>query len=170
MIDRIKELMELSDSSPAQFAGAIGINRSNLTHLFSGRNQPSLDLARKILLAFPEVKTEWLIMGVGPMTKTDAEKLQPPIQIVPTEPDLFSPRVNTDSKPVSTQDTQVETLINEVSSSFVEKKSTNSNEREIKNEGGSPKRDQIFNSQRGKKIEKIIFFYTDKSFEIYNNE
>ena len=170
MIDRIKEIMELSGSSPAQFAGAIGINRSNLTHLFSGRNQPSLDLARKILLAFPEVKTEWLIMGVGPMTKTDAEKIQPPIQILPTEPDLFSQKENTGLKVNISEDTPVETLIKEVQSSTVEKKGSNLVDREIKNEGGTSKRDQIFNSQKGKKIEKIVFFFTDKSFEVYFNE
>lgn len=170
MIDRIKEIMELSGSSPAQFAGAIGINRSNLTHLFSGRNQPSLDLARKILLAFPEVKTEWLIMGVGPMTKTDAEKIQPPIQILPTEPDLFSQKENTGFKVNNSEDTPVETLIKEEQSSTVEKKGSNLVDREIKNEGGTSKRDQIFNSQKGKKIEKIVFFFTDKSFEVYFNE
>ena len=45
------------------------VNRSNLTHVFSGRNQPSLDFAKKVLVAFPEVSTEWLIMGVGKMIK-----------------------------------------------------------------------------------------------------
>jgi len=170
MIDRIKELMELSGSSPAQFAGAIGINRSNLTHLFSGRNQPSLDLARKILLAFPEVKTEWLIMGVGPMTKTDAEKIQPPIQSGPIEPDLFSSKDIAETKRSIKEDSKIETLNIETIESNHDKKVINMNDREVKNEGGSSKRDQIFNSQKGKRIEKIVFFYIDKSFDIYYNE
>ena len=53
--------------SPTAFADTIDINRSSLTHIFSGRNQPSLDVAKKILTAFPEISTEWLIMGVGNM-------------------------------------------------------------------------------------------------------
>ena len=53
--------------SPTAFADKININRSSLTHIFSGRNQPSLDVAKKILTAFPEISTEWLIMGMGEM-------------------------------------------------------------------------------------------------------
>ena len=70
MINRIKQLMNYEQMSPTNFADAIDINRSSLTHIFSGRNQPSLDVAKKILKAFPEVSTEWLVMGVGPMLKS----------------------------------------------------------------------------------------------------
>lgn len=69
MINRIREVMEYKQMSPTNFADVIGINRSSITHIFSGRNQPSLDVAKKILKAFPEVNTEWLVMGVGPMLK-----------------------------------------------------------------------------------------------------
>ncbi len=73
MVDRIKQVMEHYEETPAGFAEKIGVNRSNLTHLFSGRNQPSLDFAKKVLVAFPEVSTEWLIMGVGNMIKDPDE-------------------------------------------------------------------------------------------------
>lgn len=170
MIDRIKEIMELSGSSPAQFAGAIGINRSNLTHLFSGRNQPSLDLAKKILLAFPEVKTEWLIMGVGPMTKTDEQRIQSPIQSVSIEPDLFSQRENTEKTPIITHEIAEEAINKKIANSLNDKKVSNVIERELKNDEGTSKREPIFNSQKGKRIEKIVLFYADKSFEVYLNE
>ena len=67
MVDRIKQVMEYEQMSPTAFADKININRSSLTHIFSGRNQPSLDVAKKILTAFPEISTEWLIMGMGEM-------------------------------------------------------------------------------------------------------
>lgn len=73
MVDRIKHVMEYYEETPASFAEKIGVNRSNLTHVFSGRNQPSLDFAKKVLTAFPEVSTEWLIMGVGKMIKDPDE-------------------------------------------------------------------------------------------------
>ena len=73
MVDRIKQVMEHYEETPAGFAEKIGVNRSNLTHLFSGRNQPSLDFAKKVLVAYPEVSTEWLIMGVGKMIKDPDE-------------------------------------------------------------------------------------------------
>ncbi len=67
MVDRIKQVMDYEQMSPTAFADKININRSSLTHIFSGRNQPSLDVAKKILTAFPEISTEWLIMGMGEM-------------------------------------------------------------------------------------------------------
>lgn len=73
MVDRIKQVMEYYEETPAGFAEKLGINRSNLTHLFSGRNQPSLDFAKRVLTAYPEVSTEWLIMGVGIMIKDPEE-------------------------------------------------------------------------------------------------
>ena len=88
MVDRIKQVMEHYEETPAGFAEKIGVNRSNLTHLFSGRNQPSLDFAKKVLTAFPEVSTEWLIMGVGNMIKSPEEmNMQPRMEYVQT--DLF---------------------------------------------------------------------------------
>jgi DNA-binding XRE family transcriptional regulator len=79
--------MEHYEETPAGFAEKIGVNRSNITHLFSGRNQPSLDFAKKVLTAFPEVSTEWLIMGVGKMIKDPAEMMPAKKTFVQT--DLF---------------------------------------------------------------------------------
>ena len=87
MVDRIKQVMEYYEETPAGFAEKIGVNRSNITHLFSGRNQPSLDFAKKVLTAFPEVSTEWLIMGVGKMIKDPAEMMPAKKTFVQT--DLF---------------------------------------------------------------------------------
>lgn len=87
MVDRIKQVMEHYEETPAGFAEKIGVNRSNITHLFSGRNQPSLDFAKKVLTAFPEVSTEWLIMGVGKMIKDPAEMMPAKKTFVQT--DLF---------------------------------------------------------------------------------
>ena len=80
MVGRIKQVMEYEQMSPTAFADKININRSSLTHIFSGRNQPSLDVAKKILIAFPEISTEWLIMGMGRM-----------IQEVPATTDTLTP-------------------------------------------------------------------------------
>lgn len=87
MVDRIKQVMEHYEETPAGFAEKIGVNRSNITHLFSGRNQPSLDFAKKVLTAFPEVSTEWLIMGVGKMIKDPAEMV--PVKKTFVQTDLF---------------------------------------------------------------------------------
>lgn len=72
MVDRIKQIMDYKQMSIAAFSDKINVNRSSMTHIFNGRNQPSLDIAKKILNAFPDISTEWLIMGVGKMTQTVA--------------------------------------------------------------------------------------------------
>ena len=87
MVDRIKHVMEYYEETPAGFAEKVGVNRSNLTHLFTGRNQPSLDFAKKVLTAFPEVSTEWLIMGVGKMIKDPEEMV--PVKKTFVQTDLF---------------------------------------------------------------------------------
>lgn len=110
MVDRIKQVMEHYEETPAGFAEKIGVNRSNLTHLFSGRNQPSLDFAKKVLTAFPEVSTEWLIMGVGNMIKSPEEmNMQPRKEYVQT--DLFG---SIDEEETSEPEAVVETSMEPV--------------------------------------------------------
>ena len=73
--------MEYAQLSTSSFADKINISRSSLTHIFSGRNQPSLDIAKKILSAFPEISTEWLIMGMGNMFQE--VEASPVVQVAP---------------------------------------------------------------------------------------
>lgn len=94
MIDRIKQTIEYSQLSSSAFADTIGISRSGLTHLLTGRNQPSLDVARKILAKFPEISTEWLIMGMGEMFRTDVEVPENRGAEVKSKPDSRHPAEN----------------------------------------------------------------------------
>jgi transcriptional regulator with XRE-family HTH domain len=169
MVDRIKQLMEHYQLSPASFAEVIGINRSNLTHLFSGRNQPSLDLAKKILHYYPDIKTEWLIMGVGDMFRNNEEKeLQTRItnerklQEEMREPDLFSaapPIIN----------------INAVESPIEEKKEINEEisdspevERKMASIAEKPAKESKTLNLSVPVATKIVFFYSDNSFEVFH--
>ena len=115
MVDRIKQVMEHYEETPASFAEKIGVNRSNLTHVFSGRNQPSLDFAKKVLVAFPEVSTEWLIMGVGKMIKNPDET--PVVKREFVQTDLFASideneTPEPDQEPDSEVVTEEETITN----------------------------------------------------------
>ncbi|MFW5753957.1 MAG: helix-turn-helix domain-containing protein, partial [Marinilabiliaceae bacterium] len=44
----------------------IGVQRSSISHILSGRNNPSLDFLRKILLHLEHINPDWLISGKGP--------------------------------------------------------------------------------------------------------
>jgi len=49
--------------TPSQFADEIGIQRSGMSHLVSGRNKPSLEFVMKVLKRFPDVRPEFLLYG-----------------------------------------------------------------------------------------------------------
>ncbi|MEJ2596184.1 MAG: helix-turn-helix transcriptional regulator, partial [bacterium] len=67
MTERIQQLISDKKLSPTQFSDEIGIQRSSLSHVLSGRNKPSLDFMLKIKTRFPEVNLDWLLLGEGNM-------------------------------------------------------------------------------------------------------
>lgn len=198
MVDRIKQIMEYKQLTPATFAEQLEISRSNLTHLFSGRNQPSLALAKKILDTYPDINTEWLIMGVGEMVNTDLQQNTTPAVIVetpattenPAELDLFSaledvPEASASvsesraEEPVASaggQPSEVETepeaitpvVANATSSEIPSRRRTTS--KRANNSEGVQGKSQIFDSRGDKKVRKIVFFYADKTFEEFYPE
>ncbi len=62
---RIEVIMAESGMSRATFCEALNISQGTLSLVFSGRNQPSLDLVTKLLKTFPHVNPDWLILGTG---------------------------------------------------------------------------------------------------------
>jgi len=63
MIERILAILKNKNMSPSQFADEIGIQRSGMSHLISGRNKPSLEFILKILKRFPDIDPTWLLLG-----------------------------------------------------------------------------------------------------------
>ncbi|MGY8945594.1 MAG: helix-turn-helix domain-containing protein [Flavobacteriales bacterium] len=80
--DRLKELIEKEGLTASKFAEKIGIQRSSVSHILSGRNKPSLDFVIKINIAFDDVSLDWLINGSNEI-KTDVENSfpSPPSQL-----------------------------------------------------------------------------------------
>ena len=69
-INRLQQLMDYHSLSPSAFADAIQVQRSTLSHVLSGRNNPSLDFVMRILQTYPEVDIYWLLNGKGSFPKT----------------------------------------------------------------------------------------------------
>lgn len=63
MMDRIQSLIKSKGFTPSLFADQIGVQRSGISHILSGRNKPSLDFILKILNAFPDIDADWLLFG-----------------------------------------------------------------------------------------------------------
>jgi transcriptional regulator with XRE-family HTH domain len=172
MVDRIKQIMEYYQLSPASFAEQIGINRSNLTHLFSGRNQPSLELAKKILIYYPDIKTEWLIMGVGDMFKTEEDREL----LIQLQNERNKQTEGAKSVDLFSHAHFSENLTTQGESPVRQKKETDEpihDSREVERiEPASfpqPVEKEQLLPYPTSPVEKIVFFYSDKSFEIFHS-
>ena len=69
MRERILEFLKAENKSSAQFADEIGVQPSGISHILSGRNNPSLDFVMKMLEKYRFLSTEWLLFGRGTMYK-----------------------------------------------------------------------------------------------------
>ena len=63
IVERIEEIRSNHQLSAAAFASKIGVQRSAMSHILSGRNKPSLEFLMKVYEAFDDVELEWLIIG-----------------------------------------------------------------------------------------------------------
>jgi transcriptional regulator with XRE-family HTH domain len=63
IIIRIKKLISENELNAASFAEKIGVQRSGISHILSGRNKPSLEFLSKIQTTFDEVEFDWLLLG-----------------------------------------------------------------------------------------------------------
>jgi len=148
MVDRIQLILKSKNLSSSQFADEIQVQRSSVSHILTGRNKPSLDFISKILTSYPELNSDWLLFGKGQMIKkTESEK-------------------NIRQKPIpSTNDNKSPILENSGEINFNGEIPEN-----IKTGNKIPEaKDEIKIRANQSKIEKIIVFYEDKSFEEFTS-
>jgi transcriptional regulator with XRE-family HTH domain len=107
MTDRFKSLLEKLNLTPSEFADRIGVQRSSISHVLSGRNKPSIDFLEKILNVFPDIDASWLITGRDSSVKiaapTENETVKENIQLINarnTQPENKKPPVPADEEPV----------------------------------------------------------------------
>ncbi|MEN9489479.1 MAG: hypothetical protein RL494_1744 [Bacteroidota bacterium] len=149
-IKRLEIILDYYSLSASAFADKVGVQRSSLSHLLSGRNKPSLDFILKITQKFPEVDLYWILNGKGNFPK-DENTNQPIIPVFKDqfqetkrekqELDLFSDENTIEKNPVFENAT-----IN------------------FSNTGNmsTPKNDS--------EIERIVIFYKNGSFKNYVSE
>ena len=84
--ERLQKVIDFYSLSASAFADKIGVQRSSISHILSGRNKPSLDFVMKILNEFPEVELYWLLNGKGIFpANTGASKLPAEQDKTPTQ-------------------------------------------------------------------------------------
>jgi transcriptional regulator with XRE-family HTH domain len=101
---RIVTLIEILGLTPGEFADKINVQRSSISHITSARNKPSLDFLERALSVFPEINSEWLILGKGKPLKTQVEEkkktnsgTQSPL-LFPTDDDLKGTELKPEEK------------------------------------------------------------------------
>jgi transcriptional regulator with XRE-family HTH domain len=77
---RLQKIIDFYDETASGFAEKIGVQRSSISHILSGRNKPSLDFVMKVLHSYPEVELYWLLNGKGnfPTAETQISEIPNP--------------------------------------------------------------------------------------------
>ena len=70
---RLQTIIDYYSESASSFAEKIGVQRSSISHILSGRNKPSLEFVMKVLSFFPEVELYWLMNGKGEFPKIEIQ-------------------------------------------------------------------------------------------------
>lgn len=87
MKERLIQLLDLEQLSPSKFADIIGVQRSSISHVISGRNKPSFDFLQKTLKAFPGLNASWLMLGEGTMYEQMGRNISGNLFDTPAEPE-----------------------------------------------------------------------------------
>lgn len=164
--ERIAKIIIYSKLSASEFADEIEVQRSNISHITSGRNKPSLDFLMKIKERFPELQWDWLILGQGEMISKPEIEILVEKPKTPSLPDLFS-LINdenfglTETEDKISKDDLRESKIS-VQSTVSEK--INDSQR-LENQEIIPEPQPTENQQN--KIKRIVWFYENGKFESF---
>jgi transcriptional regulator with XRE-family HTH domain len=90
MKERLIQLLDMEQLSPSKFADLIGVQRSSISHIISGRNKPSFDFLQKTLTAFPGLNASWLLMGEGTMYEQMGRKVSGTLFDTPKDEEVLS--------------------------------------------------------------------------------
>lgn len=92
MKSQLEKIMHHYGLNPAKFSERIGVQRSSISHIISGRNKPSYDFILKILNEFKDLNAFWLLTGEGSMfpsinrpLKEESTSIKPKLALFPSD-------------------------------------------------------------------------------------
>ena len=74
--DRFKMIMEREGLAAGAFAESIGASQATISHILSGRNNPSVEIMLRVHQRYEDINLEWLLTGKGNMSNSQ-ESTQP---------------------------------------------------------------------------------------------
>lgn len=150
-VKRLEIILDYYGLNASAFADKIGVQRSSMSHLLSGRNKPSLDFVLKILDVFPDVDLYWILNGKGSFPKKEDAPKNNATEIIPETEKIVPPVPSTDT--FSSGD---------LFSGF----NRNENIRDEKENLFEAKSSNVVANED--EIEKIVFFYKNGTFKVYH--
>ncbi|MHC0441890.1 helix-turn-helix domain-containing protein [Flavobacterium sp. 3-210] len=147
-VKRLEIILDYYGINASSFADKIGVQRSSMSHLLSGRNKPSLDFVMKILEVFPDVDLYWLLNGKGNFPKSNEESTLQFGVISEIEKNIAPTSSNENFNTID--------LFSEI----------NPEKENVETKNISSIKNTIFNPNEDE-IEKIIFFYKNGKFKTY---
>ncbi len=85
MNTRLKQFLAAENITQAQFADKLNVVRASVSHILSGRNNPSFDFIKAMMSNYPNLNMDWLMFGKGKMYK-DSQQVLDSDQLFPIEP------------------------------------------------------------------------------------
>ena len=73
IVDRLQKILSYSNLSVRALAIKCSLKQQTLDKHIKGISEPSANTLMGIAAAFPEISTEWLLLGTGTMLKDDKE-------------------------------------------------------------------------------------------------
>lgn len=150
-IKRLEIILEYYGLNASSFADKIGVQRSSLSHLLSGRNKPSLDFILKILDVFPEVDLYWILNGKGTFPKSELIT----DQIIATPTPTFNSRI-------------IETKVEKTSELLSEDLTNQKNLKEEKLNTNFINTQNSAFQKNSSEIDRIVIFYKNGTFKTYS--
>ena len=68
--ERIESVIKSLGLTARQFAAEIRVQPGTISNMMAGRNNPSLEVMKRIMERYPTLNPEWLIAGRGDMWRT----------------------------------------------------------------------------------------------------
>jgi len=173
MKERINQIMQAKSLNASQFAELIRIQRAAMSHIMSGRNNPSLDVVSKILERFPDISPDWLLFGKSQMYRDPAilpaSDTQGNLNLFANK--AFDSAMSTDlatgllEDPKTPQEPFCTKNVIEG-----EKNKVDGTEKVSINAQMIEKENVIQSIKEERKIDKILVFYSDKTYETFERQ
>lgn len=162
MREQLEKFIKMEGLTPSRFAEIMGVQPSSISHILGGRNKPSYDFIEKMLLRFPKVNPDWLILGKGSIYRQSSGETKinnSPAVNIPS--DIFTQ--NLTSEPLTVEASESAAIINNKQESRDAEAAENLRAQNIiRNIAAIPGNEE-------NDIDQVIVLYKDRTFITYRS-